>query len=101
MKASRNPAKLRSQPMKHCPQCDTGYGLRREGTGFSPYIESPNSAWPLGPEGTLPVAQALHLTRQIAADQGEAAFFSTWKAPMCEKKITAAANLEECLSIST
>jgi serine/threonine protein kinase len=37
-----------------------------KGTGFSPYIEANSSDGVLTPEGTLPVALALHLTGQIA-----------------------------------
>jgi serine/threonine protein kinase/TPR repeat protein len=46
-------------------------GTGVKGTGFNPYIKAQNEAGPLGPEGALPVALALALTRQIA--QGLAA----------------------------
>jgi serine/threonine protein kinase len=49
-----------------------GTGFSEKGTGFSPYIESNRSDGVLTPEGTLPVEQALHLTRQIAEGLGAA-----------------------------
>ena len=43
-----------------------------KGTGFSPYIETPNETGPLGPEGSLPTPLALSIARQIAEGLGAA-----------------------------
>jgi serine/threonine-protein kinase len=43
-----------------------GFLRDAKGTGFSPYIEAQNEVGPLGPEGSLPIPQALDFTRQIA-----------------------------------
>jgi serine/threonine protein kinase len=51
---------------------EKGTGFSEKGTGFSPYIEANRSDRVLTPEGTLPVEQALHLTRQIAEGLGAA-----------------------------
>jgi serine/threonine protein kinase len=51
---------------------EKGTGFSEKGTGFSPYIEANRSDGVLTPEGTLPVEQALHLTRGIAEGLGAA-----------------------------